>query len=308
MGRLGVGLGPATGGGGALSRLRARVDPDRLPREAGPGLDVAVEGPEARRLIRVMRVRPGEPIQLFDGRGRACDGRVQAVQGGRLVVRLTAPPVSDPDGPESSLRIVLVQAVAKAGRMELALEKATELGVAEIWPVIARRCVARPGAGGERTRRWQRVVETAARQAGRWVVPEVRPPVSWEEALGAFDRAGGPWLRLLAWESAQRPLTRWLEGRPRQQLAGAVVAVGPEGGWTEEEVEAAVARGFEAVSLGPRILRTETAGWLAIALLQAWWRDLDRPAAGAGPGGDGIGGRFVRPPGRSTQRSDVAGP
>ncbi|WP_324667784.1 RsmE family RNA methyltransferase [Geochorda subterranea] len=259
-----------------MSRLRARVEPQRL----AAGMETAtvvVDGAEARRLRRVMRARPGQAIELFDGQGHSVEGCIHAVEPGRVVVRLEGRSPDRAASPEAGLRLVLLQAVAKSGRMELALEKATELGVHEIWPVVTHRCVARPDAGGQRVMRWRRVVETAARQAGRSVVPVVRPPVPWREAL---DRAGlleGGWLRLLAGEKARLPLTRWLRERSPQGVSGAVVAIGPEGGWSEEETDAAIGCGFEVVSLGPRILRTETAGWLALALLQAWWGDLDRP-------------------------------
>lgn len=263
-----------------MSRLRARVDPRRLA--AGiEAATVVVDGPEARRLRLVMRARPGQAIELFDGQGRSVEGRIHAVERDRVVVRLGGTSPDRASMAEARLRLVLMQAVAKSGRMELALEKATELGVHEIWPVVTHRCVARPEAGGQRVVRWQRVVETAARQAGRSVIPEVHPPVPWREAL---DRAGlleGSWLRLMAGERARLPLTRWLRERSPEGVSGAVVAVGPEGGWSDEETADAIGYGFEVVSLGPRILRTETAGWLALALLQAWRGDLDRPAAPA---------------------------
>lgn len=296
MGRLGLGLGPAVGGGGpSLSQLRALVDGNLLPDGAAAGAEVTVRGPEAHRLIRVMRARPGEPIELFDGRGRACRGEIRAVGPDYLVVRLAHLPPSGAAGPESSLRTILVQAVAKGDRMELALEKATELGVSEIWPVITRRCVARPEPTSSRLTRWRRVVETAARQAGRWVVPEVRPPAPWQQALEALAGLGGRWLLLVAWEQAELPLGRLLERRDPQGVAGAALAVGPEGGLTDDEADGAVRLGFELVSLGPRVLRTETAGWLMLALVQGWWGDLWRP-----------GPRF-HATGRQAQR-DATGP
>lgn len=278
MERLGLGVGPAVDGGGPLSQLRALVDPSLLPEGAGAGTEVTLKGPEAHRLIRVMRAREGEPIQLFDGKGRAWNGQIRTAGPDCLVVRLTHPHRFGPDGPESSLRTILVQAVAKGDRMELALEKATELGVSEIWPVITRRCVARPEPSSARLTRWRRVVETAARQAGRLVIPEVKPPAPWDETLRALAGLDGEWLLLVAWEQAELPLGTLLERRAKQGVAGAVLAVGPEGGLTDEEAAGARRFGLELVSLGPRVLRTETAGWLMLALVQAWWGDLLRPS------------------------------
>lgn len=286
VGRLGLGMGVPSCGGGSVSRLRALVESPGPLDGAGAGCEVAVSGPEGRRLVRVARARPGELIELFDGRGRAWEGRIHRVGPEGVVVRLTGTPPGDPRGPESGLRTVLLQAVAKGDRMELALEKATELGVSEIWPVITRRCVARPEPRGAKLSRWRRVVETAARQAGRWVVPEVRPPVPWEQALESLAGSAASWLLAVAWEQSDTPLTAVLARRPPQGVAGAALAVGPEGGLTDEEASAARRAGFEAVSLGPRVLRTETAGWLMLAMVQAWWGDLMRPgprcASGAG--------------------------
>ena len=278
MERLGLGVGPAPGGGRPLSRLRALVDGGLPPEDALPGTEVTVRGPEAHRLIRVMRAHPGERIELFDGKGRACSGEIRTVGSDFLVVRLMRAGAPDGIGPESTLRTVLVQAVAKGDRMELALEKATELGVSEIWPVITRRCVARPEPSGNRVTRWRRVVENAARQAGRWVVPEVREPSSWDEALEVLAGFADRWLLVVAWEQADLPLGKLLERRTPHGVAGAALAVGPEGGLTDEEAHRALQLGFELVSLGPRVLRTETAGWLMLAMVQGWWGDLWRPA------------------------------
>lgn len=264
----------------AVSRLRVLVDPPVLL-GARPGAEVEVKGSEARRLVRVMRVRPGEEVQLFDGRGRAWNGHVMRVAPGRLAVRLSHP---EPEGagPEPVLRLVLLQAVPKGDRMELALEKATELGVSEVWPVITKRSVVRPDGSGGRLVRWRRVVETAARQAGRLAVPEVRPPLAWDRALLEVTQLGGRWARIVAWEQAEGPLTAVLSRGAAPDLAGVVMAAGPEGGLTRDEVRLAESADFEVVSLGPRVLRAETAGWVMLALVQAWWGDLVGSLAGAG--------------------------
>lgn len=182
----------------------------------------------------------------------------------RVLVRLVG---SQDAGNESPFKITLVQAVSRGERMDYSLQKATELGVFCIQPVTSRRVEVRlpETRRAKRLAHWQGVVISACEQSGRAVVPEVKTSVSLSEWLACAD--GSP--RLILDPAAETPLSSY-------SVVGTKVSVlvGPEGGFTEAEQEQAQAKGVTGVSLGPRVLRTETAGPAAIAVLQAIAGDL----------------------------------
>jgi len=169
--------------------------------------------------------------------------------------------------PESPLRVLLALSPLKGDRMELAIQKATELGVTEIWPVITARtdAAARPALQGSRLERWDKVASGAAEQCGRAVVPRVISAMSLEDLL----RTPFEGRRITFWETPGRPA---LATEPRP--AAALAMVGPAGGFEGWEAEQLATAGFELVSLGPRILRAETAAIAAVTLLQVVWGDL----------------------------------
>jgi 16S rRNA (uracil1498-N3)-methyltransferase len=164
-----------------------------------------------------------------------------------------------------------VQVVAKGDRMETIVRAATELGVARVLPTLAARTVVRLDAAGwrERTRRWQRVAREASKQCRRGVVPDVEEPRPLAERLPLATVAD---LALCVWEGEGPPLDRALEAASAPRTA--LLLIGPEGGFADEEVSAARAHGWTTVSLGARILRTETAGPAMLAVLQARFGDL----------------------------------
>lgn len=259
-----------------MSQLRARV-PEGALDGLRAGQSFRLEGPEAWRLIRVVRARAGEMLELFDGAGRAVRARISRVDRDGLWCLLER----TVQAPDPALPLILVQAATKGDRMEMALEKATELGATAIWVVVTSRCVARPEGSSGRFQRFRRVVESAARQCGRASVPVVRGPLSWDQAADELARCGPGWLKVVAWEGAHQAVTRALEAARHSRPRGAVACVGPEGGLTEEEVQQMVAAGAQAVSLGPRVLRAETAAATLLTLIQAFVGDL----ASAAPGG-----------------------
>jgi 16S rRNA (uracil1498-N3)-methyltransferase len=216
-------------------------------------------GPEARRyLADVLRLAPGAEIEVFDGRG----GRYRAeIEPGFEAVRL---------GPReaaaaAAAEIALVPALAKGEKMDLVVQKTTELGVSRILPFEAARSVVRldPAKGDERAERWRRIAAEASRQCGRADVPEVRAPSSLPAALAALP----PGVRVHFFH----PGGAVLEGTPGGSVAA---VVGPEGGLTDEEVRACERAGAIRAGLGPRVLRAETAAIVAVALLQARFGDL----------------------------------
>lgn len=248
-----------------MTERRFLVDPADLP--GGPsgrtdGGTILLGGGEHHHLSRVLRLAPGDEVSLFDGRGRGWFGTIESIDRQTTRIRLTR---SDDRAVEPSCRVTLIQGIPHHDRMDLIVQKTTEIGVARILPVITRRTVVRargPGAAG-RLARWRRIAQEASRQSGRLAVPEVCDPIAWQDV--DMDRLGAQMGFLLSPAGAAAgPPVRPDLGRAAD---GASIAVGPEGGFSEEEEAAALARGFIPVSLGPRILRTETAGMVAVALV-----------------------------------------
>jgi 16S rRNA (uracil1498-N3)-methyltransferase len=238
-----------------------------LPPERVVDGRVTFDAGESRHLARVLRLRPGDTVTATDGAGRDYTVRLdtvgEAATGTVLAVARGTP--------ESPLSITLVQGVPKGDKMEAIVRAATELGVARVRPALCERTIVRlePGRWRERARRWQRVAREAAKQCGRAVIPEVEAPRTLAEWLEAKDPVD---LALCFWEGGGVPLAQALGGPspPRSAL----VVVGPEGGLSPAEVEAARAHALTITSLGPRILRTETAGPAVVAVLQARFGDL----------------------------------
>lgn len=213
----------------------------------------------ARRLARVLRLQRGDHVILADSSGHDYEVELKDVS-----ARATSAFVvgERPSPPEPSLELVLYQSLVRAQRFELVLEKGTEIGVSRFVPLLSGRAQVRTEAGSQRAQRWRRIVSEAAEQCGRGRVPAVDPPAPLEEAARS-----APGLRLISWEG-ERALSlgsylRALEERP----STVSVIIGPEGGFAEDEVELARRAGCIPVSLGPRILRSETAGIVAATLV-----------------------------------------
>jgi 16S rRNA (uracil1498-N3)-methyltransferase len=237
---------------------RFYVPPERLT-----GDRVELGGDAYRHLARVLRVAAGDEVRVFDGHGAEIEAQVVAVGARTVTLALGA----RSHRPAPVVAVTLLQAVPRGDRMDLLVQKTSELGVTRIVPVVAERSVARPRA--ERSRRWQTIAIEAARQSGRADVPEVTAPLPLAEALPLAAPCAS---RLALWEDERAlPL--------RQACAGSAQAValliGPEGGLARGEVERARAAGFVTVGLGPRILRVETAAIVAVALVQAAAGGLD---------------------------------
>ena len=211
-------------------------------------------------LTRVLRLAPGAPLTLFDGTGGEYAGTLER-DGKKFWARVGA---HDPVERESPLAITLLQGVARGERMDLIVQKATELGVARILPVLAERSVVKID-GAQRARKlehWRAVAVAACEQCGRNRVPEVDEPSSLSEAFAKL--APDARLCLLAADAAQ-PLVEIAADASRP----IALLIGPEGGLADNERKFAEANGFGAYRIGPRILRTETAGLSALAALQS---------------------------------------
>jgi RNA methyltransferase, rsmE family len=228
--------------------------------------DSVVELPDnVVRHLNVLRVKNTEEIVLFNGNGKAYPALPEVLEKRHASVRILREEATDNESP---LNITLVQAVSSAERMDFTLQKSVELGVAEIRPVISERCVVR--LSGERAEkrvaRWQEIVVSACEQSGRNIVPKVLPLTTYAQALQQLPQET---TKLLM------SLNRAQKLSDVQPQSGKVVfMVGPEGGWTEKEEQQAFDAGFQSVTLGKRVLRTETASLAAIAAMQTLWGDF----------------------------------
>jgi 16S rRNA (uracil1498-N3)-methyltransferase len=212
----------------------------------------------AHHAIHVLRLREGDDVTLFNGRGGEFAARIASIQRLRIVIDLLQ---HRPVEREAPLRVTLVQGVSAGERMDSTVRKAVELGVAAIQPVLAARSVARPKGDRAEGRRahWQKVVIAACEQCGRNRIPEVHPLIQ----VGDY-RADGAAARILLSPQATLKLSEAVKDATTFTLAA-----GPEAGFTAEEEAALAAAGFVPASLGPRVLRTETAAVAALAVLSA---------------------------------------
>lgn len=230
------------------------------------GLRLRLPEAAAAHLVRVLRAGVGDRCVLFNGDGHDYPATVVVAGKREVLVDIDAVIAVDKESP---LRIVLVQALARGEKMDLILQKATELGVAAVIPVASERSEVRLDAdrADKRVGHWRSVVGAACEQCGRAVVPAVAAPLALAAAMhGLPDDA----LRLLLDPEAS-------QGTTRLSLRGddsVILAIGPEGGWSPRDREVLRGAGFSGMRLGPRILRTETAGLAAIAALQSRYGDL----------------------------------
>jgi len=234
-------------------------------REAlSPGAHVELPEPVARHAVRVLRLPPGASMILFDGRGGEYPAQIQRIDRDRVLAALGAWREVERESP---LAITLVQAVQGGEKMDFTIQKAVELGVRDIVPVDSRRSVVRLSGerAAKRVAHWQGVSASACEQCGRNQVPLVAPLEKLENWLA---RPADGALRLMLAPDAEQTLADIAPARLVQLLIGA------EGGLDPQEVIAAQQAGFQAVRLGPRVLRTETAGLAALAALQTLWGDF----------------------------------
>jgi len=238
----------------------------RIPRVHHPeplqdGQEVTLTAEAGRHLLKVLRLQPGAPLVLFDGSGREYPGELR--EGSRARLGEGVAPER-----ESPLRIHLLQGVSKGERMDYTLQKAVELGVNTITPVVTERSVVQlEGARLEkRMNHWRGIIIAACEQSGRNRVPDLQPLVRLPDCLAADY----PGLKLVLDPEGSASLSTLPPPEPLQ----ATLLIGPEGGLSDAELAMAGTCNFTGLRLGPRILRTETAGLAAIAALQSLWGDL----------------------------------
>ena len=235
-----------------------------VPVALAPEARHVIEGPAAAHIMRVLRLRVGDSLTAFDGRGGEYPAKITAFGKGTVLIQAGAHQATERESP---LGVTLVQGISRGERMDWVMQKATELGVCRIVPLITERTVVRLDEHQieNRLRHWRAIVVSACEQCGRNRVPEVTGPTPLE--------------RYLAAPSSERRLLLSPSGTLRVQeldrgLAALALLVGPEGGLSEAEQQRAHAAGFAALRLGPRVLRTETAAIAALTALQVQLGDL----------------------------------
>lgn len=217
---------------------------------------IVIEGEEANHIVKVLRMNEGESLNVFDGEGNCADGVIDKIEGKNVFVN-----VKDryPSQTEPELKITLFQGIPKNPKMDLIIQKATELGVTKVVPVSTKRIVAKIDKESK-MERLRRIAFEAAKQCGRAYIPKVEEPVTYEKAL----------LMMSECDAAIIPYECEKDGKIGDAVPKGIktlgIMIGPEGGFEEYEVEAAEKIGAKRVTLGKRILRTETAGLIASAL------------------------------------------
>ncbi len=242
-----------------------------------PGSIVELAKATGAHLAKVLRARSGDEVVLFNGDGREFSGLIETVRGSRVSASIGAARSIDRESP---LQLTLVQCVPRGDRMDFIVQKATELGVSRIVPVLSQRSVVRLDSehAAAKQAHWRAVAVSACEQCGRNRLPSVEAPQALLNYLGAAAPATADGVLRLVLEPERASRTQLgshaigIESSP--SATRAAIAIGPEGGFTPEELEAFDLSTFSRVALGPRVLRTETAAIAAIAVLQARFGDM----------------------------------
>jgi 16S rRNA (uracil1498-N3)-methyltransferase len=244
-----------------MAAPRFFVPPPLTPALVGQSMPLPAAA--AHHAVRVLRLAVGDALTIFDGAGGEYAATLARIQRSGADVRIES---FDPIERESPYGIVLAQAVAANDAMDFSIRKAVELGAAAIQPLVTERSAPMPAGerGDKRLAHWRGIVVAACEQCGRNRIPPVAAPVPWQAWVRQWNDAA------LVLAPGARAVLASLP-RPASPVA---LAVGPEGGFSDRELEAALNAGLRAVSFGPRVLRTETAGVAALAAMQALWGDL----------------------------------
>lgn len=236
------------------------------------GSKAVVKGSDAHHIKNVLRLKPDDKIGLFDGTGLNYESRIVTLLPKSVEVSVIR---SFPSTTESNVQITVAQALLKDRKMDLLVRQLTELGITRWIPFIAKRSVPRPDKNRlfKRTERWNKIAKEALKQCKRCCSPEIGTTVSFEEVLNLGKDND---LKIVFWEEESKPVNKELAVSNLKPQEKIFILLGPEGGFTLKEVENAKASGFITVSLGPRILRAETATIAACTLLQYLFGDMGK--------------------------------
>lgn len=244
---------------------RFYIHPDRVESS-----DIFLSGPEARHLRMVLRLSVGDKVILFDGTDTEYDARIVSFKPGRVDLQITGVRLSPA---EPDVKLTIAQALLKKRKMDGLVRQLTELGIHHWRPFIARRSISRPTKAKSlvQVKRWKSIAVEAVKQCRRGSPPIISSPVAFDDVLGASE---DDTVKVILWEKATEPLKNRLPSPPLADNQQILLMLGPEGGFSETEIEAAKTKGFVTGSLGPRILRAETASLTACVLVLHHLGDL----------------------------------
>ncbi|MDF1795333.1 MAG: 16S rRNA (uracil(1498)-N(3))-methyltransferase [Coxiellaceae bacterium] len=236
------------------------------PRTLALGAEWTMDEKESRHIVQVMRLRAGDCVTLFNGEGGEYVAEITGVHKRKAQVKIK----QQQEGcPAPVFSIHLGQAVSRGERMDYAIQKSVEMGVTTITPILSERCGVKIDAerAAKRIAHWQGVAISAAEQSGRCEVPEILPICRYDKWLQQVD-SDKKWIAM--------PQPQWQDdiAPSNKQPRSLTIAIGPEGGFTDAECKQALQQNFQPVQFGPRVLRTETAGVVAIAMAQRTWGEL----------------------------------
>jgi len=256
---------PGRKDGGTVEMNRFYVDKKQILGEW-----VRITGEDVRHITKVLRLVTGDPVVICDGDNTDYEGVIERVGKDEVKVRLGK---ASRSGTEAPVELVLYQAIAKGAKMEFIIQKGTELGVAAFVPVITSRTVVRLEDWRDtrkKLQRWQRIAMEASKQSRRGEIPVMRPPMDFDKAI---EEMAGYGLALLL-HAGERDTSIGAIPGPVGDYADIGVMIGPEGGFSDDEVKRARDKGIDVVNMGPRTLRTETAGMVIAAILMYRFGDL----------------------------------
>lgn len=232
---------------------------------------ISITGTDARYISNVLRMKKGETLIIMDGKGHLFESTIERLNYKEVKVKVNK---SIPPPPSSPIKISLGQALIKSQAMDYLIQKTTELGIHSIRLFYSERTVIKlkPGRLRNKMDRWTEIMKSACRQCGRALLPALDPPLPFEEIIKNVP--GENTLKILLWENEDKSdLKKAL--RSLSPVPRVLTLVGPEGGFTENEINLARDAGFQIISLGPRILRAETAAVSLISIVQYEWGDLN---------------------------------
>lgn len=223
---------------------------------------ILLDGEEAKHILKVLRMQVGEVLTICDGAGVDYEAEIERVGKNDLSAKILK---QTPSEAESQVKITLFQCLPKASKMDYVIQKCTELGIYKIIPCISERCVVKLNGDNDaqkKVERWQAVVKAAAKQSGRGIIPEIGMPVTFKEAIAQMQAQP---LAFIPYENeSEHTLKSVLRGA---QVSEAAFIIGPEGGFAPQEIAHALESGIQSITLGKRILRTETAAEVVLSMM-----------------------------------------
>lgn len=245
----------------------------------GEGSLISLTDKEANHIRNALRMKRGDTLSVMDGKGRLFEASIEEIHRKGVKVKIIK---VLPDSSPSPIEIHLAQALIKSSPMDLLIQKATELGVSSITPFFSERTALR--MSNEHLSRkmvhWEGIIKAACKQSGRSNLPTLHPPLAFEALIGKMPPQGT--LKVLLWETSKETDLKGIL-RSIAKLSRIVPIVGPEGGFTPKEIRLAMDAGFHIVSLGSRILRSDTAAITLVSIIQYEWGDLSLKHMGCNP-------------------------